>query len=120
MALDRIDLYIDPNTGQPYEIPVGKAASFGFVVLNRDGSRRDLTDDTLAVEAKAADGTALVYTFEADSLQTTTGKGKCTLTCPAAQNVTGRIGVAKINLVINSRLPHPGAFEITIAANDAV
>ena len=120
MALNRIDLYIDPNTAQPYQIAVGKAASFGFIVLNRDGSKRDLTSDTLAVEAKAANGDALTYTFTADANQTTTGKGKCTLACPAAQHTSARVGAAVINLVINDRLPHPGAFTITIAANDAV
>jgi hypothetical protein len=119
MALNRVDLYLSPLTGQAAQLVVARDASFGFVVLNRDGSRRDLTSDTLTVAAKAANGDALTYTFTADSLQTTTGKGKCTLTCAAAQHTAPRVGAVTIDLLINNRLPHPGAFTITLADSEA-
>jgi hypothetical protein len=119
LALDRIDLYVSPQTAKPYQLVVGRDASFGFVVLNRNGTLRDLTNDILAVAAKAANGDTLVYTFTADPNQATTGKGKCTLTCPAAQHTSGRVGIATIDLLINNRLPHPGAFKITLATSEA-
>jgi len=57
------------------------ADAVGFIVLDRDDTVRDLTDDTLTVAAKL-DTTAKTLTVAADS-PTTAGKG--TLTIPAAQ-----------------------------------
>jgi hypothetical protein len=117
MALTREELYIDPVSGNAEEAVVGHESVYGFIVLDKDRSRRDLTPDTLAVNAKAANGNVLTFTFTKDASQTTTGKGKCTLTMPAAQLTAPRIGSLKIDLLINDRVRL--RTEITLAVSDA-
>jgi len=96
MAGDRVNITIPNETG--YEtLTVSIAASYGVVIENRDGTARDLTTDTLTVAAKL-DTTTKTLVFAADANQTTTGKGKATLTIPAAQ--LGAAGTLYVDLMV--------------------
>lgn len=120
MALEREWVFIVPGTGQPEELPIGRAAAWGFIVLGRDRQPRDLTSDTLAVVAKTSSGDARTLSFTKDANQTTTGKGKCTLSVdPATAGiVAGDDGkVLAIDLLINNRVRK--ALKITIRDSEA-
>lgn len=114
---DRAYPRIDRATGKPFAIMKDTEAAFGFLVVDRDGTKRDLTNDTLAVSARDTDaGTAKTWTFTADANQTTTGKGKCTLVCPATD--TDAAGAYAFDLKVNGRVLFTG--RIDVAVSDAV
>jgi hypothetical protein len=117
MVLTREEIYVDPISGNFEEAVVGHESVYGFVVLQKNRTRRDLSGDTLAVNAKDGGGNSKTFTFTADANQATTGKGDATLTMPAAELVVGGIGTVLIDLLINDRVRFRG--KITLAASDA-
>lgn len=85
-AGERIEVLLPDGKAVLLAVDVGDA--IGVQVLGRGNDKRDLTDDTLTVDAKLDNGTtssAKTLTFTADANQTTTGKGQATLVIPAAQ-----------------------------------
>jgi hypothetical protein len=107
VALTREDVYVNPATGIAEELPIGRAAAWGFIVLGRDRQPRDLTDDTLAVVAKTADAAVRTLSFTKDANQATTGKGKCTLAVdPATAGIDAGDADKQLNidLLVNNRV----------------
>lgn len=91
----RINLALPDGQDMVLSKDVGDA--IGAVVVDRDLKRIDLTTYTLTVATKL-DTTTKTLTFAADANQTTTGKGKATLTLPAAQ--LGAAGTLYVDLKV--------------------
>ena len=122
MALLREEVYVNPATGNPEELPIGRAAAWGFLVLGRDRQPRNLDTlpDVLVVVAKTSTGDVRTLSFTKDANQATTGKGKCTLSVdPATAGIiAGDDGkVLSIDLLINNRVRK--ALKITIRDSEA-
>lgn len=96
MAGDMVEVYVAGETGNE-KLTVGVHQDYGIEVYNRDGTPRDMTSDTLSVTAKL-DTTSKTLVFAADANQTTTGKGKATLSIPAAQ--IGSAGTLYVHLLL--------------------
>jgi len=93
-----------------------KGDAIGVQFIERDGSVRDLTSDTLAVAAKL-DTTAKTLAFVADSPATA---GKATLTIPAAQLAAA--GVLYVDLLWNKSggpVTVVGRLKFTVEDSDA-
>jgi hypothetical protein len=114
MALNRTQLYVKPN-GENLELVVGRKQTLTFHIVDADGALRDLTSDSLEVVAKGSATGSLTFTFTAQANQTTTGKGKADLVCPAAQLTQAE--TVTIDLALGDEVI--GAFTAALVASDA-